>query len=354
MSGILNAFVGSSYGTRPFAPTIGTATTTGATTASVSYTAPTNDGGSPITSYTATSSPGGFTGTLSTSGSGTINVSGLTTNTYYTFRVAATNAAGTGASSAASNSIWVAPSPILTISGWTTASLGFTPGSQMNVTDGYGDVIITPNTLITVAFYIWGRGAGSSTYGGFTTGSITLATGQSYLVSSGAYGYSGLFLGTGRVHANSLAIAGASGQPSSEGYPFIGGYGGGTTGQTSPTGLFPAQGGTQSAGGAAGFSGESTGETAGGPLYGGTGGTKTESNPGWGNGGAGGAGYYGGGGGPGGGSYQGGGAGGSGYFNPSYVSSGSTTQAGGRSSPYRGSGGDPGQGQVVIVSVSTP
>lgn len=354
MSGILNAFVGSSYGTRPFAPTIGTATATSSTSASVTYTAPTNDGGSTITSYTATSSPGGFTGSLSTSGSGTINVSGLTTNTTYTFTVAATNAAGTGASSAASNSIWVAPSPVLTITNWTIASLAFTPGAQINVVDGYGDVIIVPNTQITVDFYIWGRGAGTYTYGGYTTGRITLAASQSYLVSSGAYGYSGIFLGTGRVHANSLAIAGASGQPSTANAS-TGGYGGGTTGQTAPTGVIPAQGGTQSAGGAAGNSyTESTGETAGGPLYGGTGGTKTASNPGWGDGGAGGAGYYGGGGGAGGGSYQGGGAGGSGYFNTSYISSGSTTQAGGRSSPYRGSGGDPGQGQVVIVSISSP
>lgn len=353
MSGILGAIVGSSYGNRPYTPTIGTATATGATTATVSYTAPIFDGGFPITSYTATSSPGGITGTLNTSGSGTITVSGLTTNTYYTFTVTATSSIGTSAPSASSNSVWVAPSPVLSISGWVTSSLGFTPGSQMNVTDGYGDVIITSNTVITVGLYIWGRGAGSDTYGGFTTGSITLATGQSYLISSGSYGYSGIFLGTGRVHANSLAIAGASGQPSENG--FTGGYGGGTTGQTAPTGLFPAQGGTQSAGGAAGYSGESTGETAGGPLYGGTGGTKNVPNPGgWGNGGNGGAGYYGGGGGPGGGSYQGGGAGGSGYFNPSYISSGSTTQAGGRSSPYRGSGGDPGQGQLVIVSLSTP
>jgi hypothetical protein len=353
MSGILNAFVGSSYGTRPFAPTIGTATATSSTSASVTYTPPTNDGGSTITSYTATSSPGGFTGSLSTSGSGTINVSGLTTNTTYTFTVAATNAAGTGASSAASNSIWVAPSPVLTITNWTIASLAFTPGAQMNVSNGYGDVIIVSNTPITVDFYIWGQGAGTDTYGGYTTGRMTLATGQSYLVSSGSYGYSGIFLGSGRVHASSLAIAGASGQPSSQNA--TGGYGGGTTGQTAPTGVIPAQGGTQSAGGAAGNSfTESTGETAGGPLYGGTGGTNTNPSLGWGNGGAGGAGYYGGGGGAGGGSYQGGGAGGSGYFNPSYISSGSTTQAGGRSSPYRVNGGDPGQGQVVIVSISTP
>jgi hypothetical protein len=89
----------------PGAPVIGTATTTGVTTATVSYTAPSSNGGATITSYTAVSSPGGITGSLSTSGSGTISVSGLTGSTSYTFTVYATNSAGNSASSSASNSI---------------------------------------------------------------------------------------------------------------------------------------------------------------------------------------------------------------------------------------------------------
>lgn len=96
-------------GTKPNAPTIGTATATGTTTATVSYTAPAFDGGSPITSYTATSSPGGITGTISQSGSGTITVSGLSTGTTYTFTVTATNVIGTSNASSASNSIVTVP-----------------------------------------------------------------------------------------------------------------------------------------------------------------------------------------------------------------------------------------------------
>ena len=95
--------------TVPGAPTIGTATATGATTATVAFTAPASDGGTAITSYTATSSPSGGTGTLSQAGSGTINVTGLTGNTSYTFTVTATNAVGTGPASAASNSITTLP-----------------------------------------------------------------------------------------------------------------------------------------------------------------------------------------------------------------------------------------------------
>ena len=90
--------------TIPDAPIIGTATL-GNTEAIVPFTAPSSDGGSPITSYTATSSPGGITGTLSQSGSGSITVTGLTNATAYTFTVTATNAIGTSVASAASNSV---------------------------------------------------------------------------------------------------------------------------------------------------------------------------------------------------------------------------------------------------------
>jgi hypothetical protein len=89
----------------PAAPTIGTATATAYNTATVSYTAPSENGGATITTYTATSSPGSITGTLSTAGSGTITVTGLSGSTNYTFTVTATNSVGVGPASAASNTI---------------------------------------------------------------------------------------------------------------------------------------------------------------------------------------------------------------------------------------------------------
>jgi hypothetical protein len=90
--------------TLPDAPTSVTATATYGE-ATVSFTAPSSDGGSAITSYTATSSPGDITETLNQAGSGAITVTGLTNSVEYSFTVTATNAIGTSAASGASNSV---------------------------------------------------------------------------------------------------------------------------------------------------------------------------------------------------------------------------------------------------------
>jgi fibronectin type 3 domain-containing protein len=80
----------------PGAPTLNAATP-GSAQVSLSWSAPSSNGGSPITAYTATASPGGAT--CSTTGTTTCNVIGLTNGTSYSFSVTATNAAGTGAPS---------------------------------------------------------------------------------------------------------------------------------------------------------------------------------------------------------------------------------------------------------------
>jgi predicted phage tail protein len=97
--------------TVPGAPTNVTATA-GNKSAKVSWTAPA-DGGSPITSYTVTAYVGStvqktvtVTGTPPAT---SVNVSGLTNGTTYTFVVSATNAVGTGAASGPSNPVTPKP-----------------------------------------------------------------------------------------------------------------------------------------------------------------------------------------------------------------------------------------------------
>ena len=91
---------------QPNPPTIGTATDVGTSrafnngAATVTFTPAAT--GAAATSFTATSSPGGYTATVASS---PLTVTGLESNTSYTFTVTGTNAAGTGQPSSASSAI---------------------------------------------------------------------------------------------------------------------------------------------------------------------------------------------------------------------------------------------------------
>jgi hypothetical protein len=154
----------------PDAPTIGTATNVPSGRAfnngraDVTFTAPVYTGGTPITGYTVTSSPGGFTGTGASS---PISVTGLQSNVSYTFTVTATNAVGTSAPSAASNSITA-----------TTVPQAPTIGTATDLGTG---------TSVSVAFTA--NATGGSAITGFTAtsspGSITGTGGSSPITVSG-------------------------------------------------------------------------------------------------------------------------------------------------------------------------
>jgi len=88
--------------TAPGAPAL-TMVTTGLGSATVTFAAPANDGGSPITGYTVASSPAGGVDQNAGSTLLTHRVTGLVNGTAYTFTVTATNGAGTGPTSAASD-----------------------------------------------------------------------------------------------------------------------------------------------------------------------------------------------------------------------------------------------------------
>ena len=128
--------------TLPGAPT-SVAATAGNASATVTFAAPTSDGGSPILGYTVTSVPAG--GVDSNAGTTALShlVTGLTNGTPYRFTVRATNAVGTGPASAQSNSVTPAtvpgaPTGVSAVAGNTTATVTFTApasngGSAINL-----------------------------------------------------------------------------------------------------------------------------------------------------------------------------------------------------------------------------
>ncbi len=93
-------FIGTGLPGPPPAPVA----TAGNGSATVSWSAPPSDGGSPVTGYTVTASPGGRSCTW-IAGPLQCSVSGLSNGRSYTFSVAATNVQGTGPASGPSSSV---------------------------------------------------------------------------------------------------------------------------------------------------------------------------------------------------------------------------------------------------------
>jgi len=116
--------------TVPGAPAAATATA-GNAQATVSFTAPASNGGSAVTGYTVTSNPAG--GVDSNAGSPGLShvITGLTNGVAYTFSVTASNAIGTGAPSASTNS--VTPTAA-TVPGAPTSATAIAGNAQATVT----------------------------------------------------------------------------------------------------------------------------------------------------------------------------------------------------------------------------
>ncbi|MFM9967932.1 MAG: beta strand repeat-containing protein [Burkholderiales bacterium] len=142
--------------TVPGAPS-GASATAGNAQAAVSFTAPTQDGGTPITGYTVTALPGPVTATGTAS---PITITGLNNDVPYTFTVKANNSVGAGAASSASNSV--------------------TPAALSNVATGVSAV--AGNTQATVNFTV--PAAGFS--GTYTVTAIPVSgSGQQNVIATG-------------------------------------------------------------------------------------------------------------------------------------------------------------------------
>ncbi len=158
-------------------------------TAALTWTAPSSNGGSPITGYRVTPYVGGTpqTPVLTGSAATSFTVTGLTNGTSYTFTVAAINAAGTGPDSAPSNP--VTPIEVETPPGPPTAVSG-TPGngsvvlSWLAPTDTGGH----PITGYRVTPYVGGTAQTpvltGSTATSFTVNGLTNGTAYTFTVAA--------------------------------------------------------------------------------------------------------------------------------------------------------------------------
>ena len=195
--------------TVPGAPTIGTATS-GNTTASVTWTAPAS-GGESITGYVVTPYIGGTAQTAQTfnSTATTETVTGLTNGTAYTFKVAAINGVGTGAQSAASNSVTPATTPGTPTIGTATSGNASATVNWTAPTSNGGSAI----TGYTVTPYIGGTAQTATTFNSTATtetvGSLTNGTAYTFTVAA----INSVGTGGASAQSNSVTPATTPGAP---------------------------------------------------------------------------------------------------------------------------------------------
>ena len=224
----------------PGAPT-GPSATAGDAQASVSFSAPTDTGGSPITGYTVTSNPGNKTG----AGTGSpIVVTGLTNGTPYTFTVVAANIAGPGPASAPSNSVTPQGGQTITFANpgaqnfGTSPTLTATASSSLAVTFGStttGVCNVTSGGVLT--FVTAGNctiNADQAGNGQFTAAPTVQQTFHVNAIAPGAPGIGTVAAGDRQVQVNFTAPASLGGDTGTITYTAISNPAGGTGTSTSP------------------------------------------------------------------------------------------------------------------------
>jgi titin len=198
--------------TVPDPPTAASATA-GNTQASVSFTAPTNNGGDPITGYTVTAldlTSHSLGGQIATGATSPITVTGLTNGDIYTFTVTASSAFGTGVPSSTTSAVTPvtvpgAPAIGIVTAGNSTASVAFTAPA------GNGGTAITGYSVTATDTTNAGRGGQSATGPASPISVSGLTNGDSYTFSLQATNA----VGTGPASALSALVvpAGPPGAP---------------------------------------------------------------------------------------------------------------------------------------------
>lgn len=358
-----SALVSATLTTVPQAPTIGTATTTSATTnVTVTWTLGSN-GGKNLTSITITPYLNGTTAqtsqTAATTSSTTHAFTGLTQGSAYTFKVKASNANGDGLESSATNSVTI-PTLIavdyLVVAGgaggggtsaYNVGGAGGAGGLRSTVTGtgGGGSLETALNCALSTNFTVtvgaggsYGGSGGShgsngsnsvfstitSTGGGYGAGNTNTATGANGGSGGGGAGDSGTGTRAGGTGTANQGFAGGTGLRSDVSHERRAGGGGGGASAIGGAGAFASSTSTGGAGGA-GVATDISGSSV---TYAGGGG-----GGGWNVGGTGGAG--------------GGGAGATSSTNNGSNGT-ANTGGGGGGSAQAGNGGSGGSGVVIL------
>lgn len=173
--------------------------------ATVTWLAPTSDGGDPIDSYTVTSNVGGFSQTVAgTQLSATIT--GLTNGTAYRFRVYATNAAGDGPASVLSNAVTprAVPGPprnVTATPGPARATVSWTPPASNGGGAINGYILTATSSSGTVT---------KTVAGGTTSTNITgLTNGVTYAIRVAARNVVGTGPASSPVDVTPIGVPGA-------------------------------------------------------------------------------------------------------------------------------------------------
>jgi uncharacterized protein (TIGR02145 family) len=205
--------------TVPDAPTSPIATT-GNSQASIAFSPPTSNGGSPITRYIVTASPGGSTGSGTSS---PIVVTGLIYGTSYTFSVVAINLAGNSLASVSSAPIstytipGIPTDPVVSM-GITQASVAFTAPSSNGGTSitGY-TVTASPGgfigTGVTSPIVVMGLTTGTSyTFTVLATNPAGNSAASSPSIAAVTYGLSGNAICNETRHTDIVEITSSTGK----------------------------------------------------------------------------------------------------------------------------------------------
>jgi titin len=205
----------------PSAPTIGSATS-GNGTATLTWTAPSSNGGSTVTGYKVTPYLSGSAQTAQTFTSTATSqvITSLTNGSPYTFKVAAINGVGTGALSGASNSVTPATTPGAPTIGGATAGVASATVTWTAPSSTGGQ----PITGYVVTPYIGSTAQSAQTFSSTATSQVVtgLTAGTSYTFKVAAI--------------NSVGTGGQSSATSSVTIPTVPGTPTGVTGSTPGSG----------------------------------------------------------------------------------------------------------------------